>query len=407
VRKIVLIILTVSWPLFALPQQAEFMQKFSSGRPHLREEVNRVPFKLAGHKIYLRASVNGSGDFDFILDTGALTVIDETVARELDLERGVAVPSLDTVKSAFICRDRVKIDLGDVWVDGFIPMITDLPDADSTDPGIDGFIGSDFLRFFCLTINYQERELIFSSENFVPSNPIYTIKMKKFFPLGFPMIDAVINDSGRTAMMIDTGSPFSIVCPISMIEDGEMFRDQTVLKSNGTFMKWPSTTKDYNYLSCAKSLRFGDYDIRNIPLYFAELPRQFSSPLIGKDFLDNFIVTVDYIHDLVILEPSGGGFGGGFEDGLFSIGLAVRKEGDRVLVRGVWQNAPADRNGIQVGDEVLTLNGRPAEDMSLDEITAILKDDNFVEVVLRVRNEAGAKDVVVGKERVIGFGRGE
>ena len=391
--------LVVPAALLARSQQMEFMIKLNSGHPHSRNEINKIPVILNGHKICLKAKVNGSEALNFILDTGAITAIDERIAHALNLEKGTALPSLDTLHQAYLSRNKVTISLGDVSVDAFIPIITDLPDAHPPEPSLDGFIGSDFLRFFCLTINYHEQELILSSTRTEPSRPVFRVSMNKFFPLGFPMIDCMINDTLSMKMMIDTGSPFSIVCPLSMIEKGEGFNNQTVLKSHGNFMKWPSTATDYNYLSYAKVLRFGDFIENNVPIFFAELPRQFSSGLIGKDFMDNFITTIDHRNDEILLEP----LQNRYQNTLFSTGLGVKKEGERLIVRGVWQNSPADKHGVKVNDEIIQLNEYQTRDLSIEAVSRILNDDKIGEIVLQIKNDQGTRSLTLFKEHLIDF----
>ena len=385
-RKILLLYLIIPTFLFALPQQMEFMQKLNSGNPHFEKEFVKIPFHLNGHKIFLKTKINDSKELNFILDTGAITIIDEKIAHELSLENGIALPSPDTLRNTFISKNKVRIILGELYVDEFIPLITDLPNATSSEPSLDGFIGSDFLRFFSLTINYQKQELILTTKKIVPSKPFYKIAMQRYFPLGFPMIEGTINDTHKTQMIIDTGSPFSIVCPLSMIENSNIFANQTVLKSNGTFMKWPSTTAEYNYLSYANVLEFEDFRLNNIPIFFAEIhPPLSSSALIGKDFLHNFITTIDYINNEIALEP----LQNENVENLFSLGLGVKMEEDKLIVRGVWQNSPAEKHGIKVNDEIIKINEFQTSELSLEEVNKILKNDKIIEIVLQIKNDKG------------------
>ncbi|MCK5148291.1 aspartyl protease family protein [bacterium] len=398
-KNLLLIFLILHASLSALPQQMELLVKFNSGKPYMNEDTTRIQFNLIAHKIYLKVKVNDSRPFNFILDTGAITAIDQDVATELNLERGTALPALDTLMSAYISKGPVKINVGDLSVCEFIPIITDLPDASDSEPSLDGFIGSDFLRFFCLTINYQEKTLMFSSDKLLPSEPFYTVQMEKFFPLGFPMIDCIINQSHNMKMMIDTGSPFSFVCPISVIDDDDIFNDQVVLKSYGTFMKWPSTTTEYNYLSYARSFKCGDFNANNIPIFFAELPRQFSSGLIGKDFLCNFITTIDYLNNEIFLEP----VQHKYEDNMFSIGLSIKKKDSRFFVKSIWQDSPAHKSGVKVNDEILKLNNYNAKDLSIEKINNILNNDEISVIHLDVKNINGENSMSLTKCDLLGI----
>ena len=105
------------------------IRRSNSGKPHSEKEVVKIPINLNGHKIYLKTKINNSRELNFILDTGAITTIDEKIAGEINLEKGTSLPSLDTSKSAYLSKSNVKISLGELYVDQFIPVIAGLPKA--------------------------------------------------------------------------------------------------------------------------------------------------------------------------------------------------------------------------------------------------------------------------------------
>jgi len=382
--------------VFGTPQ-IEFMQKLNSGTPHLKEEINTIPFELYGHKIYVKTNINNSKELNFILDTGALTIIDTEAADELNLEKGIALPGLDSLKKGFICKDKISVKIGNVDVEDFIPIITDLPEAPESEPDFVGFIGSDLLRFFCVTIDYQNRELIISKHKIIRNTPEYHLTLDRYFPLGFPLMKCVINNKHEKQMMIDTGSPFSIVAPLSMIEESEIFKNQKVIKSIGTFMKWPSTKADYNYISTVKRLQLQDLEITEIPVYFAELPGMFTFPLIGKAFLENFITTIDFINNKVYLYPNDHTF----DKGLFSIGIGIKKESGKIIIKSIWEHSPAAKNDIQVGEEILEINEVKVENMSIQQINSILENNDIKIIQLKLQNRDESRVIILHKKNLL------
>lgn len=198
-------------------------------------------------------------------------------------------------------------------------------------------------------------------------------------------------------MMIDTGSPFAVVCPLSVIEDKGVFNKQEVIKSRGTFLKWPFTTADYNYVSKAKTLRFGDLTVDNILVYFAELPAMFTSPLLGKEFLEHYITTIDFAENKVFLEQ----IDDEFKDNLYSVGLAVKKLENKTIVRGIWQNSPADQCGIQINDEIISINDQETQKLTLHQIDSLLEDPAVPEISLLLENEGGVRSVTLEKKYLI------
>lgn len=382
--------------VFGTPQ-IEFMQKLNSGTPHLEEEINSIPFELYGHKIYVKTKINNSNEMNFVLDTGAITIIDTEAAEKLNLERGIALPGLDSLKQGFICKNEISVNIGNVSVNNFIPIITDLPEASDHEPNFAGFIGSDLLRFFCVSIDYQNQKLVISSNKIIGRTPEYTLTLDRYFPLGFPLIDCVINKEYKIQLMIDTGSPFSIVAPLSMIEESKMFNNQKVIKSIGNFMKWPSTNADYNYVSNIKTLQLKDYEITDIPVYFAELPRMLSLPLIGKAFLESFITTIDFINNKVYLYPNDQTL----DKGLFSTGIGIKKKSGKIIIKGIWENSPAAKNNIQIGEEILEINQYTVKDISIQKINSIL-DNSEIEIIrLKLKNKEENRVLTLHKKNLL------
>ncbi len=119
-----------------------------------------IPFDMKAHAIIIKARVNDSTkEFNFILDTAALTVVDKKIASELGLNGEVEVDVNDSAgKTKKVKLAKLGIlSIGDVKVKDSAAVITDLSDF-----GFDGIVGSSFLRYFRVTIDYRHRLLTIS-----------------------------------------------------------------------------------------------------------------------------------------------------------------------------------------------------------------------------------------------------
>lgn len=377
--------------------QVDFLKKINSGNPRLIKGIHQIPFELFGHKIYIKTRINTTNTFNFILDTGTITAIDIKTAETLQLEPGINLPSPDAKNKSSLSKQEMSISIGSVCVDNFVPVIADLPEAAAGEPEIAGFLGSNYLRFFCVTIDYQKKILTISTEKSSFDSSCYQIKLYRHIPLGFPLIKGLINEKHEVTMMIDTGSPFEIVAPLSMIEKSEIFMNQKVIKSNGAFMKWPFTETNHNYLALAESIRIQELEINHFPLYFAELPPIFDGPLLGKAFLDHFTIHLDFPENEIYFCPNGLHF----KQNLLSVGIGIKKESEKTVVQGVWQNSPADRNNIKVGDEILEINGKKTKDISVGDITVILENDYISEVELKLKKGESIRVIKLKKKKLL------
>ena len=395
--KKILIVISIIMVFFILScTYFEMMKKLKSGIPVYGKDISVIPIDLRGHKIYVKVKINdGQKEYNFILDTGALTMLDEQTAKELDLEKGAKIP---VGEDAHLVNTKMLLGLGDMKVKDFIIPMIDLPEASGSDPNIDGFIGSDFLRFFRLTIDYKQERIILSRNNDSLDFPegAYKIRIKKHTPLQFPLAKCKIDGNIEADGMIDTGSPFAIVFPLTLIEKQNFSNESHLIKSTGIMAKWPFTSSDDNYLARIKSFKMGTLEIKNLPVIYAELPGNISYPLLGKEFLSQFLITINYPDDEMILVPNEETE---FKTNLFSTGLELIKDkNDKTVVRGFWNGSPSDKGGIQLNDEVLEINSEIAKDLSLREINYILNNDKIENIKLLIKNSEGEGIVILRKE---------
>ena len=394
IPKITVIIITLF--LASGCTQIEMMKKLNSGQAVIQGKTDiTVPFDLRGHAIIVKVKINENPrEYNFILDTGAITFINEETANELDLEQGIEVPTWnDTVKARLV--ETETISLGNAKVKNLTTVMFDFVKYTGFQK-IDGFIGSDFLRFFKVTIDYNNRVLTLS-HNTEPIESVdagYLLEIEKPLPIRAPMVECEINETLTADAMIDLGSPHCVVLPLSLLDklSGE---DIPLIKSIGIVAQWPQSTTDESFLSRIESLKFGNLEIENIPVLIADV----NDILLGEDFLSQFLITINYPAKQLLLLPLDNMR---FKHNIFSTGLALEKDDDnRTVVKGFWEGSPADKSGIQVGDEIIEINSINVSELALFEISSILKDDTVQEIELLINTEPGEKKVILKKETLL------
>jgi predicted aspartyl protease len=380
--------------------QSEIMEKFASGRPIYATNESIIPFSLEGHRIIVKVRINDSNtEYSFMLDTGALTIIDQEAADELKLKKGTAMPTMKQGENAFLTRvDRIS--LGEMGVEDFEIPIMDIPRQFDRRVMSDGFIGSDFLRFFRTTIDYENRNIILRRD----TNPALQgkgirIKVDIPFPMRFPTLSLTTDSLLEINGIIDTGSPYELVLPMSFLEMLPANSKSSLIRSKGILAKWPGTSLDYNYLWRIKKLKCGELEIKDLPVLFAELPLNFTaSGLIGKKLLEHYLLTIDYPGQELILVPNGTGDP---QSNIFSCGVGLKKGTDgRTIVQGFWEGSPADRASLAVGTEIVEINDKTTSDLSLAQINYILEDDRVKTIKFLIRAEGRNKKVELAKEKI-------
>lgn len=137
-------------------------------------------------------------------------------------------------------------------------------------------------------------------------------------------------------------------------------------------------------------------DTKNIPVLYADAG---GDVLIGMDFLSHFIVTINYPAKEMILLPNETVC---LKTNLISTGLKFSKDDqNKTVVKGIWEGSPADKKGIQIGDEILKINSRNLDDLPYLEIKELINNEDEKEVELLVKNDSGERKVVLKKEMIL------
>lgn len=379
--------------------QIEMMKKFNSGKPLYNDKINTIPFTLDGHRIFVDVELNGRKKlYKFIVDTGALTMLSSETACELGLEMGIEIPTIKDGQSANLSHVN-SIKIGDVIVNNLIVPVMDINKTFGNSLEINGFIGSDFLRFYRTQINYKNNELVISKDKTGTSNePKLSTEMEVSFPLRFPEVLLNLNNCKGIESIIDTGSPYALVLPLGYVDKFSKETQLSFIKSNGPVVKWPGTTADYNYITNIKNLQFGEVSIYNVPVLFAELPKMFNKGLIGKSLIEKLDITLDYPMNKLLMESDKNikYVTHSLETG---IGLSTNNNGN-IIIRGVWEKSPADKCGLKPGCIITEVNSLSTEQMSLKDIYEIFENDSIKTVNLNFTQDGVSNNVDITKENM-------
>jgi hypothetical protein len=355
-----------------------------------------VPFELVDHVILVQCRINDAPKpYSFVLDTGALTVVDKSLADELQLKQRGPQAKIDTLRVGDCAVDRV-----------FVFTNFDLqPMRDTYGVDMRGIVGSDVLEDFVATIDYGARRLTLSADTTSIANGMragetaYLLKFTKHPINHAPMVKCTLNDSIAVDAMLDTGQPYALALPLKEFERTGASREESTIKAKGVMIKWPRTSSPDCYLARLKSLSTDGLSVDGIVTVFAELPALLSVGLLGEDFLSRYVITLDYRHGEALLVPRPGA---ACSDHAFSAGLSVKRNAENELVvRGVWEGSPADRAGIQAGDRIVGFDSRkPAPGLQRD-LVLLLSDGATTSIELLLDTAQGQRKITLTKEELL------
>ena len=376
-----------------------FLIAFLSSTAAFAQVENRpvkgaIPFDLMEHLIVIKGKINGSAKlYNFVLDTGGLTFIDRKVAEELGLKIRGNMAKMDTLAMGEVSIPNI-----------FAFMGFDFHKFERYGIPLSGIIGSDLLERFKVAIDYRNQRVILSpdQEDSKESAAAYRVKFTSHQINHAPMIDCLINDTISLKAMVDTGQPYSVVFPFDYLDSLGLRDDPSLVRSKGVIIDWPGTkTKDV-YLGRIGQWTQGGLQTRDLMCLFAELPALLSVPLLGKDYLSQFLMTIDYPSHEILFVPYEGA---SFVKDLFSFGLNLGKgENDAVIVDGLWTGGPSDKAGIKVGEEIIACNGRPVNGDTILQLRHLISDEKVEEVRLVFKNEDTRREVLLRKEMLLSRG---
>jgi predicted aspartyl protease len=364
---------------------------FSNGATFAQQEElevkGTIPFELKEHLIVIKGKINGSRKYyDLILDTGGLTFIDKEVVKELGLKTRGNMAKMDT------------LEMGEVSIPDIFAFTT-FPTERFEKHGITiyGIIGSNLLERFKVSLDYRNQRVVISPDDVVTGESARGFRQKftNHRVNNAPMIDCTINGNVAVKAMVDTGQPYSIVFPHEYLDKLNVRNDPSLVPSKGIMIKWPGTKTIDAYLGRLDRFEQGDFKVDNLMCCFAELPPLLSVPLLGRDYLDKFLITIDYPNDEILFVPHEDAQ---FVENVSSFGMNLgRDESNTIVVEGLWTGGPADRAGIEVGDEIVEYNSTALNGDDIFELRQFLEKESTKEIKLVINNKEGQHEIRLQK----------
>ena len=139
-----------------------FARSFSYAEAHCPAGIPDLhPRLVAGALLVIPVMVNGSGPYDFMVDTGSqLNVLDPLLAAQLHIETQAHIGLITTasVKQASVAVIDL-LQVGPNAIQHPLAAVQDLGMLQAADPRIRGVLGENFIGHFDLLIDYSRRLL--------------------------------------------------------------------------------------------------------------------------------------------------------------------------------------------------------------------------------------------------------
>jgi hypothetical protein len=160
---------------------------------------------VAGRLLIVPVTVDGTGPYPFLLDTGATcSLVDEELADRLRLPLGGKVQHESAVASASAHLVHGTLTLGGVRREGAI-IRARLDALADLDPAPRGVVGQDLLRLGNWWLDYRGRSLVEDAEGAFDAADLGEPLLVHWHD-GRPAIDALLPDQSRLRLVLDSAA---------------------------------------------------------------------------------------------------------------------------------------------------------------------------------------------------------
>jgi predicted aspartyl protease len=324
------------------------------------DAVLTLPLRTFAGRPVVAITIDSHGPYDFILDSGAaVTLVDTSLAKEIGLrvsgtmETGSPLGAPATLEVTQIA----KVFVGSLDLGGQKALLFDLARLFPSPDAPRGVLS--YLAFggYLIVHDYPGGEIRLERGSLPESAP-------NVFPMGDEgsMAEIPLTVGGHEMRVhVDTGSPGAITLPLS-VADSLPLVSAPVVRGRA---KTVNAEFDVYSATLDGSAEIGAIRIERPELQFIEGA---TTGNVGNGFLSGYVVTIDPAGRRLRLEEGEtrarpmlvlGGGGGQKRYGIRFTSIA----GERLDVRGVDPGSPAEKAGLEPGDSVVGMNGRPLAEL--------------------------------------------
>ncbi|WP_177204534.1 aspartyl protease family protein [Hymenobacter arizonensis] len=364
----------------------------------------RVPVKLHRNLLVISATLNGLGPFNFLLDTGVGTSIitksalgDSLGLRKGQLFRVVGAGGAQTGLLAYQ-TDSVRVQIAGVVAPHMTWLVLSedvLNLSGYIGVPIHGILGSELFRSFVVTLQSEDGNMLLENPATYrtprggrwSSVPLMLQNNKAYITATVQITDSLtlplklVLDTGAShALSLELDSDPRLVAPAKRLS-ADLGRGLTGLVQG--------------YLGRVANMKLGRYALRSVLTSYpnaADVHRRVDVPRngnVGYELLKRFSMVVDYPHQRLLLRPNPK-FRDPFEHDMCGIELlATGPDFRRYLVLRVMPGSPAAAAGLQVDDELLSINFLPASSFSLTQLDRMLHSEDGRTLLMILRRADG------------------
>jgi len=358
--------------------------------PVLGQEI--VPVRLTNNAVLIPVRVNDR-ELLFMLDTGSeSSAIDPSLATSLNLKSAGDMQLLRNYRvlqtSAIQAR---SLGIGTRVFDN-PSLATFSMEAASRALGVtvDGILGNDILQELTFKLNYSKSEIVLGpwSQLAGVGSPVTLRRSRDQFFVPIQVMSVPVE------LLLDTGTNSTNLSWATWQEVSRHWTPTSII--DGVVRAGAPTPPAF--LACIPSLSVAGTTITDQAVRIQRTvdTGAFSSEnfggILGSDLLREFEVALDLKHERMVLNRDAQ-----FKPDIYrytTIGIQFARNGQGTYsVMSVWQNSPADKAGVTIGDQIKMIDGKTVASLNPEELSGRLHAEAGTPINLAI--ERDGKNIAV------------
>lgn len=358
-----------------------------------------IPIQIINNHVYLTVNINGHA-LHFMLDSGGRNLLTPQAAAKVGV-KSVGAFGGGGVGTKVVNQGVAKVS--EMIVGGKISLrnqafiVEPLPHFDQIEgTEFDGLIGYEVLKRLVAKIDYAGRKVTFiRPADFSSTNAGQPVPFA-FFGMT-PVVDGSLDGlSGQ--FEVDTGSRSGLTLWTPFVKSHQLVKRYRA--SAETTIGWGVGGKAVGRVARGVEFLLGGITISHPVITMQNVAGSQNSVKgvdgnIGGAILRRFTVTFDYGHHTLYLQPNQS-FSKPFD--YDRSGMWINLGDGGFEVESMLANGPAAAAGLRVGDVIVSVDGKPAGQMTLSDLRQSLREGNpgtRLHLMVRRANVTKAVDLIL------------
>ncbi len=362
-----------------------------------------IPVEVLNNMIVVPVVLNDQIPLKFILDTGVRSTVltQKTYSDILGLtyskEYSISGPGGEKLVDAFV-TDNVSLDLPGVRGEGHSMLVLDkdyLQLRNYLGAEVHGILGYELFSRFIIQMDYERKRLtLMLPERFKKKRRYQTLPIVVQDTKPYVISTTSMNDSVQleTKLLMDTGASHGLILEQEsdeLIEIPEKNLNSVIGRGLGGVI----TGK----IGRIKSLELGKYTIKNIIANFPD-PNSYTDTLffktyvkrngaLGGEILSRFSLIFNFPQEEIYIKKNSS-FKENFNYDMS--GITIKALGARLRnfeITELRPESPGQLAGLEVGDQILAVNGTPVYKMTLNQVNGYFNSKPGKRVSVEVERE--------------------